>query len=189
MKVSLFITASLLFLSFWLSSCERKVEKGKYQFFFEMHDSIPYDAFDDNPFTADGKTLREPPKGTIPRGYKPYHYDKTPQDSERAGRELKNPFPRTHENLARGEELYKIFCIVCHGPTGGGDGPVAGKFPPPQSFQSDYMKALPQGRIYHTITHGSYLMGSYASQILPEDRWKLVLYVQALQRQPEFGEP
>ncbi len=178
MKLCLLMALSLLLLS-----CERKVERGKYQFFFEMHDSIPYDAFDDNPFTADGKTLREPPKGTIPRGYKPYHYDKTPQDAERAGRELKNPFPRTHENLARGEELYKTFCMVCHGPTGGGDGPVSGKFPPPQSFQSDYMKTHPEGRIYHTITQGSYLMGSYASQILPEDRWKIVLYVQTLQQQ------
>lgn len=176
----LFVLVSLLLGTL---SCERRVEKGKYQFFFEMYDSIPYDAFDDNLFMADGKTLREPPKGTIPRGYKPYHYEKIPADAESAGRELKNPFLRTAEHLARGEELYKTFCMVCHGPTGGGDGPVAGKFPPPQAFQTDYMKNLSEGRIYHTITHGSYLMGSYASQILPEDRWKLVHYVRTLQRE------
>ena len=133
-------------LVFFLGSCERKVEKGKYQFFYELHDSIPYDSFDDNPVTPDGKTLREPVKGTIARGDKPYHYAKTIEDAERAGRELKNPLPKTPENLAKGKQLYQTFCLVCHGPAGNGDGPVIPKFPPPQPFSSDYMRGHSEGR-------------------------------------------
>ena len=174
----------LLFLSFLILilGCERKVEKGKYQFFYELHDSIPYDAFDENPVTQDGKTLREPVPGTIARGYMPYPYQKTPQDAERAGRELKSPLPKTPENVARGKKLYETFCIVCHGPTGQGNGSVIPKFPAPQPFTNDYMRSHSEGRIYHVITKGSFIMGSYASQISPEDRWRVVQYIQKLQK-------
>jgi hypothetical protein len=43
------------------------------------------------------------------------------------------------------------------------------------------MKDLTDGKIYHTITYGVNAMGSYASQVAPEDRWKIVMYVHHLQ--------
>ena len=59
----------VLSLVFFLAGCERPVGKdGKYAFFFDMNDTIPYDAFDPNPVTQDGLTLRQPVKGTIARG-------------------------------------------------------------------------------------------------------------------------
>ena len=174
-----------LVLSLFLLGCEQKVEKGKYRFFYELYDSIPYDSFDENPVTSDGKTLREPVVGTVARGMKPYPYQKTPENAERAGRELKSPLPKTAENLSQGKELYNTFCIVCHGPTGKGDGPVIPRFPAPQAFDSDYMKHLSEGRIYHVITVGSYIMGSYASQVSPEDRWRIIQYVRTLQNGKE----
>jgi len=100
--------------------CERPYTQGKYAFFWEMYDTIPYDSFDDNPVTPDGKTLMKPVPGTIPRGYMPYHYKKTPQDAERAGRELKSPIKKTRANLKRGKAVYGTFCLVCHGSTGQG---------------------------------------------------------------------
>jgi hypothetical protein len=45
------------------------------------------------------------------------------------------------------------------------------------------MKALTAGKIYHTITYGVNNMGSHAPQISPTDRWKVVMYVQELQKQ------
>ena len=178
MRVNFFLMGILIILT----GCEQPVEKGKYRFFYELYDSIPYDSFDENPVTSDGKTLREPVSGTIARGMKPYRYQKTPQDAERAGRELKNPLVKTPEHVAQGRELYNIYCMVCHGVSGQGNGPVIPKFPAPQPYTSDYMKQLPPGRIFHVMTRGSYIMGSYASQISPEERWRIVQYVETLQQ-------
>jgi mono/diheme cytochrome c family protein len=52
---------------------------------------------------------------------------------------------------------------------------------PPQLFNDKVMK-WSDGRIYHVITHGQGLMMSYASQLLPEQRWAIIHYVRALQR-------
>ncbi len=153
-------------------------KKPGYEFLSDMAHSIPYDAFAPNPNTADHKTLQLPPEGSIPReGFLPYHYE----DAEKAGLELKSPFPKTAENLARGKQMYETFCLVCHGVEGKGDGPVIPKFPAPPSYKTNPVKDYPEGRLFHVVTRGVGLMSSYASQISVEDRWKLVQYVQTLQ--------
>ena len=43
------------------------------------------------------------------------------------------------------------------------------------------MRDLTDGKIFHTITNGINLMGSHASQINPEDRWRIVMYIHQLQ--------
>jgi hypothetical protein len=43
------------------------------------------------------------------------------------------------------------------------------------------LKNLPEGKIFHTLTYGKGTMGSHASQLTQEERWKLVFYVQKLQ--------
>jgi hypothetical protein len=44
------------------------------------------------------------------------------------------------------------------------------------------MRDLTDGKIYHTITHGVNLMGSHASQLNPDERWKIVMYVKELMK-------
>ncbi|HTQ80185.1 MAG TPA: c-type cytochrome [Thermoanaerobaculia bacterium] len=151
-----------------------------YEFVPDMAHTVPYDAFDPNPVTANGQTLQRPVAGTVARGALPFRYAATPEDAERAGRELQDPFAPTPEVLVRGEAVYRTFCWVCHGETGQGDGPIIPKFPNPPSYTSDRVRALPEGRIFHIITRGSGLMPAYATQISPEDRWKVVRYVERL---------
>ncbi len=177
-----FLLISLLIVS---AACERNPKKPGYEFIPEMVHSIPYDSFAANPNTPDGKTLQAPPDGTLPRGFRPYHYGNTPEEAVRAGRELKNPLPATVENRACGQKVFETFCLVCHGSAGKGDGPLIPKFPNPPSFTSKTVRNYPEGRIFHVVTKGSGMMASYASQISPEDRWKLVQYVQTLQHPTE----
>lgn len=168
-------------LGILLVSCERDPKKPGWEFLPDMTRSVPYDAFAPNPNTKTGKTLQSPPVGTIPRGYMPFPYKNTPEDAELAGTELKIPIPLTPEVLARGKIVYENFCLICHGVTGQGDGPLIPKYPNPPSFTSKNVKKIRPGRLYHTITYGVGEMGSYASQIEPKDRWKLVHYLQTLQ--------
>lgn len=157
-------------------SCSQDPNARGYEVITDMKYAPDYDAFQTNDNTRDGKTLQTLPEGTIPRGFTPYHYAK--EEAERAGKELRNPLLPTPEILARGKKLYNTFCIVCHGPTGAGDGPVAGKYAKPRPFQSDYMMGLSAGRIFHAISRGTAIMPAYAPQIAQEDRWKIVHYLQ-----------
>ena len=132
-----------------------------------------------------GDTLqanRQPVAGTIARGYMPYIYANDTAGYGNAGRFLHNPFPKNEINISQGEVLYGKFCVHCHGATGQGDGLVGLKLPgAPPSYTGPVLMALPEGKMFHTLTYGKNLMGSHASQLTVEERWKLVLYVQKLQ--------
>jgi mono/diheme cytochrome c family protein len=148
----------------------------------DMAHSIPYNSFAPNPITRDGKTLQAPVPGTLPRGSQPFHYGATPEEALRAGRELRNPIPRSAETLARGRIVFETFCLVCHGEHGQGDGPLVPKIPNPPAYTSDRVRAMAPGQIFHVITRGSGRMPSYAAQITPEQRWLVVHYVGTLQQ-------
>ncbi len=124
-------------------------------------------------------SMMMPVKGTIPRGFTPYPYA---TDPEAAGRELKNPLRRTADVMARGQAMYNVYCLVCHGPSGEGDGTVVPKFPRPPSLLSEKVAQWTDGRIYHVLTVGQNLMPSYASQVDAGDRWAIIHYVRALQK-------
>ncbi|MCC6690263.1 MAG: cytochrome c, partial [Bacteroidia bacterium] len=139
------------------------------------------EVYNSNPIYTDSIGSRKPVEGTIPRGFMPYPYTNDTTGYGAAGRELKNPIALTPEALKEGEELYGKFCVQCHGAQGGGDGPVAEKLPGAPPAYSGTLKNLPEGKIFHSMTYGKGLMGSHASQLTQEERWKLVHYVQKLQ--------
>ena len=95
-----------------------------------------------------------------------------------AGRTLVNPIPMSPESLARGGQMYKLHCLVCHGEQGRGDGPVGRKFvPQPMELNLDYVQLQPDGQLFYTISHGSIAMPYYRQAMSPEDRWHLVNYI------------
>ncbi|MGH8230635.1 MAG: c-type cytochrome [Steroidobacteraceae bacterium] len=86
------------------------------------------------------------------------------------------------ELLARGRDRFDIFCAPCHGLAGQGDGMVARRgFPPPPSFDSERLRAVPDAVFYQTISHGYGVMYPYADRIAPADRWAIIAYIRALQ--------
>ncbi len=153
------------------------------EFLPEMVHSVPYDSFDSNPNFADGKTLREPVAGTIPRGFLPLHYNSTASDLERAGEELHNPYATDDSAaLTRGALQFGRMCTPCHGPGGSGDGAVALRgYPPPPSLLAENAMNLNDGQIFHIITFGKGNMPPHAAQVSREDRWKVILHIRSLQ--------
>jgi cytochrome c5 len=163
-----------------LSGCDRTRATRSYEYMPDMNYSVPYDTFAGNPVTRNRMTQQTPVRGTIPRGFSPLHYSATPEDAERAGRELAFRLTPTVATLDKGKQLYETFCIVCHGAVGDGDGPLVPLIPNPPAYSSERVRSMPPGRIFHVITFGSGRMPSYASQVPPDDRWAIVAYVQTL---------
>ncbi len=134
--------------------------------------------------------MRLPPEGTVPRQQSiPYRYYEI-KTSEEAEQKITTPqFDESDfEMLQRGQKMYYIYCGACHGMTGRGDGLVATKTVlTPPSLVNDKIKGWQDGGIYHLITMGRGLMGSFAAQIPnKKDRWALVHFIRRLQ---EYAEP
>lgn len=127
-----------------------------------------------------------PPTGTIPRGFTPFPYDNTPQGDSLASAFWKNPLEHSNAVEEQGKFLYERYCIYCHGAAGDGNGPLvaSGKYGAvPPNYKTRYdAGVLTDGHVYHVITYGKGNMGSHASQLTPEERWKVIEYVQRLGR-------
>jgi len=165
-------------------SCNDDPKKPGYEYMPDMYRGPAYKPNSDNPNFKDSMTNRKPVEGTVARNQPmPFAYPHTNEGYELAGKELKSPIEHNEVNLAEGKRLFEIFCIHCHGPEGKGDGTIVqnGKFPPPPSY-SNQLKDLPEGKMFWTITYGKNLMGSHASQLNQDERWKIISYVQTLQK-------
>jgi mono/diheme cytochrome c family protein len=161
----------LAVLAFGLSACG-KHESPTYTYMPDMAYSPAFKAQEEG-------SMRLPVKGTIPRDYQPY---KVAKENNAGGAAYKNPLPRTREVMLRGQAKFNVYCIVCHGPAGEGDGSIVPKFPRPPSLQSDKVRNWQDGNIFHVINTGQGLMPSYATQISVTDRWAIIHYIRALQR-------
>jgi mono/diheme cytochrome c family protein len=92
------------------------------------------------------------------------------------------PFPITEAIVTRGQERYNVYCGMCHGPTGYGDGMIVRRgFRRPPSYHTDQLRQAPVGHFFDVITNGWATMPSYAAMIPVTDRWAIVAYVRALQ--------
>lgn len=88
------------------------------------------------------------------------------------------------ETVVRGDTLFQTYCAVCHGPSGGGDGPVARKFGGNvPALTNDKVRAFSDGYLYSIIRYGRGNMPRYGDKVhRPEDRWAIVNYVRRLQQ-------
>jgi cytochrome c553 len=92
------------------------------------------------------------------------------------------PFPVTAEVVARGRERYEIFCAMCHGPTGAGDGMIVRRgYRQPPSYHENRLRQARVGYFFRVITEGFGAMPPYKSQVPVQDRWAIAAYIRALQ--------
>jgi len=186
--LTLFVAGALMIPA--LNGCKRDPNDPGIEYAPEMVQSIPYDVYklemdSTSPF-ADKQVMQSPPSGTIPRGgHAAFAFG--PGDSVKASPAMvamQNPITATPAILEEGKILYTRFCSVCHGSNGmgeGGDGSVAkhDAINPPNLNSGKWVTYSP-GQIYHTIMYGQGVMGSYASQLDYDERWKVIHYVVSL---------
>lgn len=92
------------------------------------------------------------------------------------------PFVISKEILDRGQSRFEISCMPCHGKLGHADGMIVQRgFRKPPSFHEDRLVKAPSSHFYDVITNGFGAMYSYADQLTPEDRWKVIAYIRVLQ--------
>ncbi len=156
----------------WLSS--REDDRG------EFYNTIP------------GRQQNEmlPPENTVPRNrvnLLPLRIEADSAGStanlELASRTLKSPYSADDEAITEeGRVLYSTYCYPCHGASGKGDGPVGQVYKGVANLAAGQVAQATEGHVFHVITHGKGRMFPHGSQIAPEDRWKIVRYVQTLQQ-------
>ena len=171
----------------------------------DEQDKTKAQAADD--FFADGKGARPPVAGTQPIGFHPlgltnlggipeyeygggtgYYYTGHLGDYYGTGmpEELGLNEGNVEALLRRGEERFGIYCAVCHGPAGDGQGvtsyfgvPVAAN--PNAKLAETNPDTYPSGRIFEVISKGKGNMGGYGFNIPVRDRWAIIAYIRALQ--------
>jgi len=166
-----------------LASCTSDPQSPGIEYMPDMYRTPALEPYSGNSNYADSMEARIPAEGSIAQGYIPYGIPNTNEGYELAGNILKNPLSSSDVTLSEGKEIYTKFCTHCHGKEGKGDGltVTAGGHPPPPAYDSQTLKNLPEGKMFHTITYGKNLMGPHASQLNVEERWKVIRYVQTLQ--------
>ncbi len=143
-----------------------------------------YDPQAASPFFADGRTMRPPVPGTVARGMLKddtrFHLGLEADGSYVQG----IPVAITQEFALRGRERYDIYCAVCHGKAGDGQGIVmtGGYGFAPVGYHNDRLRQIEDGYLYDLITNGIRTMPAYGQQIPVADRWAIVAYVHILQR-------
>jgi mono/diheme cytochrome c family protein len=178
------LSVASLALSVGLVSCSPDANDPGVEYAPEMYESIPYEPLRQitfNKVNSFGINQRTPASGTVPRGKLAY-FDHIPKDSVGiAEKVLRNPYAYTKENMQEGQVLFTRFCQHCHGEKGDGQGPVGMKFKGVPNYSAGAYKTMNDGHIYHVIEWGRNRMMPHGSQVNPEERWKIAMYVRVLQ--------
>lgn len=174
---SLIKIAAIVVVASFVTSC-KKDSAPNYQFFPNMYESVGYETYGSYEIFPNQQQALLPVTGTIARGFKPFDIDGSTEGYDYAKANLTSPLDSTKVEYEKGKELYDIYCGICHGNKGDGQGNLVKreKILGIPSYD-DAGRNINEGSIYHTIYHGKNAMGSYANQLREEERWQVVAYV------------
>ncbi|MBI3883605.1 MAG: cytochrome c [Sphingobacteriales bacterium] len=170
-----------------ITGCDSKREPGKtympdmaYSRAVETNALLDSTVFTDNAARLGQEIFynRKPVPGTIRRGELfPYTL---PNDSigYKLSAQVKNPLPAlSAKDSAEASRLFNINCAICHGADGKASGPLAGKI---GGIANLATINITEGTMFHSVTYGKGLMGSYASQLDRKQRWMIIHYIETL---------
>jgi len=161
-----------------LSACGKDNRKPGKHYMPDMVESRAYE------FYSERLSTLKPVDGTVKRGeLLPYHLKAADTALANA---VKNPLILTKADLEEGKRLFNIYCAICHGSKLDGNGPLynggAGPYvAAPANLASGAKASYTEGRLFHVMTFGYNAMGSYASQLDREQRWKVAAYIRSVQ--------
>ena len=194
------ITGILLSLIMAAASCSNNHKKPGAVYMPDMAYSRAYETNSKNDIFPDRQTNRTPVPGTITRDQLlPFRIAKdAPGDTSNfaKARTVHNPLPLQSEaQMKEAERLYLVYCGICHGTKLDGNGPLwsdgDGPFPAaPKNLLDASIVSQGDGQLFYTITYGKNMMGSYASELNPEQRWMVIDYIrekQGLKRTASTG--
>jgi len=115
-KITLVALVAISFVS-----CNKK-SRPNYEYMPNMYESLAYETYQESAAFQNGKEGQLPAEGTIPRGYMPFDYASDTEGYNLAKAQLTSPLDSTQIDLNRGKELYNIYCGICHGTKGKGQG-------------------------------------------------------------------
>ena len=147
----------------------------------DMHNQARHEWHEQSDFFADQMASRPQVEGTVARG-QPLRDD--PLVAWRSGDKFVEtyPFPIDRVALERGRQRFDVYCAMCHGASGRGDGMIVRRgFVTPPSFHDERLRNAAPGYFVEVITHGYGAMYGYNDRVLPADRWKIAAYVKTLQ--------
>ncbi len=168
-------------LVFLVASCKND-KSPNYQYMPNMYEPVGYETYGKVDFLPNGMEAMHPAENTIPRGWVPYQFANDIEGKELARLQL-SPLDslQSEDNLAKGKELYDIYCAICHGNQGKGQGNLVKreKILGVPSYD-DVARNITVGSTYHVIYYGLNSMGSYAGQLDHDERWQVSEYVMKL---------
>ncbi|MGB3142486.1 MAG: cytochrome c [Maribacter sp.] len=155
-----------------------------YQYMPNMYQPIGYETYGEADFLPNQSEALVPPANTINRGWLPYDFENSPEGKELA-RLNESPLDSMNmdKNLANGGQLYTIYCAICHGDKGDGQGTLVKreKILGVPSYD-DAVRNITIGTTFHTMQYGLNSMGSYASQMNTTEMWQVSEYVMQLKQ-------
>ena len=166
-----------------MAACQDK-RKPNYQYMPNMYEPVGYEAYGEVDFLPSNQEAMVPPANTINRGWLPYEFENTPEGKELA-RLNASPLDSLSRdaNLAAGAAMYTIYCAICHGDKGDGQGTLVKreKILGVPSYD-DQARNITVGTAYHVQIYGLNSMGSYASQMNTTEMWQVAEYVMKLKQ-------
>jgi mono/diheme cytochrome c family protein len=135
-------------------------------------------------FFFNGAAMREPVPGTVPIGG--LKEDTAFFTGKGADGQFIAAIPHPVDDavVERGRQRYGIYCQPCHDQRGDGRGILFQRGNVPTgNFHDPKVLKYSDGEIFDVITNGRGLMAAYRWPIPPADRWAIVAYVRALQRE------
>ena len=162
------------------SSCKDNL-KPNYQYMPNMYESVAYETYSESdafnsPTGLKGKEGQLPAEGSIKRGFVPYEIPNTTEGYDFSKTITTSPLDGKALDMKKAEELYGIYCAICHGETGNGMGKLV-KQEKLLGVPSYKDRQVTVGSIFHVQTYGLNSMGSYANQLSQQERWMIAAYV------------
>lgn len=136
------------------------------------------------PDMADGPTVKaqedylDPPDHSVSTTAIIY-----PEQAEVAEEEFNNPYPANEANLVAGKKYYNIYCALCHGADGKGQGTLTDAYPRaavPDLTRAD-LSERKDGFFFMKISKGGAMMPSYGHATTSKERWQIIAYLRQLQ--------